>query len=138
MNIPKGRIFQLLLGSETAFAELLMGVISITFGVWLTTPYAETRVVASLAHSPWLDRAGYALILSGLVKLIGVYLARPTYRAVSCLLAVMVWAPIGFSMLGGIDPARMAATIAIIMVIFNGLVFIRHYAIIGYQKRKGE
>jgi hypothetical protein len=131
------RVYELLLGSETVFAELLMGVISITFGVWLTTPAAEVRSNAAFVDSHMLETVGVLLCFAGLLKLVGVYRGRLGFRALSCLLAVVTWSPVAWCMLGGVSPAKMGSMLSMIMAVFNALVFVRLYVLRSQRKRNG-
>jgi len=124
-----------LLATETEFAELLMGIISVVIGTWLCTPAAHTgfsdfHVVHKLPEI-W----GALLVVAGILKLWGVYNSTLPLRKLSCLIATWVWGFVAFSFYQAGLATLTGLPLAILMLVFNGLIYIKLEVVLSRRRR---
>ena len=84
------RLEEIILHSDTEYAEFLLGVLSLITGFWLCTPfYSIAAVGVSFACHPKLW--GCMLLCAGLMKYIGVLRGKLGMRRASCAIAMLIW-----------------------------------------------
>jgi hypothetical protein len=121
------RISELLLTTSTEYAELLLSVLSTLAGIWLLLP------VCHVGFHPWQLKHcipecwGIMLLLSGLLKLYGVFQAVFRVRQISCGLATLVWLFLAWTFFLSDRPefGIMAAPLTLVLAIFNALIYIK-------------
>jgi len=131
----RSRLFHILLATETDFAELLMGLISVVIGVWLITPAAHigfsTFYVVHMLPEVW----GTLLLTAGLLKLGGVYNSKLPLRKLSCLIATWVWGFVAFSFYQAGLANLTGLPLAILMLVFNGIIYIKLEVVLSRRRR---
>ncbi len=134
----KSKLIHILFGTETEFAEMFMGIVSIVIGIWLWTPAAHPGFSAYNATHMLPEIWGILLIISGTMKLWGIYDSRLAFRKFSCLLATWVWGFVAYSFyrvgVAGL-PHLTGLPLAILMLVFNGLIYIKLEAVLSRRKR---
>lgn len=127
MHAIKGRLNELLLATSTEYAELLLGVLSTFTGIWLFFPVCHT------GFCPWqLERClpetwGVMLLLSGILKLYGVFSMGRLTRLISAGIATLVWLCLAWTFFLAKQPefSVMAAPLTTVLCVFNALIYIK-------------
>lgn len=125
-------IGNILLQSETEYAEFLLGTLSLFTGLWLFFPACHALFdgahmhVAPLSPELW----GGLLTFAGATKFIGVMLQSLPIRKLSCFIAIVVWLFLGTLFIqnnptlcrqSGGPLAPMMLTLAC----FNGAIYVK-------------
>lgn len=125
------RLKELLLFTNTEYAELLLGVISTFTGIWLFFPVCHagfcTWQTAKLIPESW----GAMLVTAGTLKLYGVFHLKYKARKYSCFIATLVWLFLTITFFKSQQPefCTMAAPITSVLTLFNSLIYIKLKAV---------
>jgi hypothetical protein len=122
------RLGQLLLKSSTEYAELLLGVVSVTMGIWLMFPYVHPSFTSWGVEHAVPETWGAILIGSGTLKLIGLFTQTFFVRKLSCMIAALVWLMIALSIIHSGDP-RLSPPVIMTFSIFNALIYVKLSAV---------
>lgn len=121
------QFFEVLLNMDTAFTELLMGNISIAFGLWMLDASIQSIVNPILREMHITHILGVLLITCGLLKFIGICYNSMNLRVISSNIALFTWFAIASIMFGHLDDRPMAVALDVIMCVFNTLIYIKLY-----------
>jgi hypothetical protein len=120
-----GRLCDIILRSNTEYAELLMSVISIISGFWLLTKWADPHFVVWGVSRSFPHMLGILLLLSGLFKFFGVYYSIVSIRKISCFLAALIWGILCITFIRSTVYHNYAISIPItgVLALFNTLTY---------------
>lgn len=96
MKRTLSRIGEIILQSDTEYAEFLLGITSFITGIWLFLPFCHRHFVCGIGKEVSPETLGTLLTLSGVTKFIGILRGRLTLRQLSCFIAMFVWWFISF------------------------------------------
>lgn len=123
----KRRTYELFLLASTEYAEVLLGFLSLSMGIWLLIPSVHTIFQPVIINCFGPEIAGFALVIAGFLKLAGIYLQKIKYRIVSCFLACVMWLFLSIAFAQD-QVARLnlvAIPLTLVMSVFNALIFIK-------------
>lgn len=118
------RLCQLLFKSNTEYAELLLGATSLLMGFWLTLPLVHVSFMPFIVDNGIPELWGAVLMVSGILKLIGVFYEVLLIRKISCMLATLVWLCLTLTLLDVRYP-RIATPAIGVFALFNALIYIK-------------
>lgn len=123
----KQRLYELFLLASTEYAELLLGFLSLSMGIWLLVPKTHSVFQPIIINHFGPEVAGLVLTMSGMLKLVGLYRQNFTDRKISCFLASVMWLflTIAFMQNNVTKFSIVAIPLTIVMSLFNSLIFIK-------------
>jgi hypothetical protein len=129
MKTLKRRLQEIILESDTEYAEFLLGMTSLITGIWLFLPFCHPYFTSGLGSTAKPEVWGSLLSFSGATKFIGVLRGKLNLRQTSCFVAMFVWWFIScvFISEGGsacVVKQPMAPIMAV-LGLFNALIYIK-------------
>jgi hypothetical protein len=123
----KQRLYELFLVSSTEYAELLLGFLSLSTGFWLFLPSVSSVFQPYIIEHFIPQIVGIVLLMSGMLKLVGIYHENFAARKISCFLAAIVWGFLtaSFLQLQVTQYNLIALPLTAVMSLFNALIFIK-------------
>jgi len=123
----KRRLYEIFLLASTEYAELLLGFLSLSMGIWLLIPKLHSVFQPVIIDHFGPEIAGFVLTVSGVLKLVGLYKQNFVDRKISCFLACVMWLflTIAFLQNNVTRFSIIAIPLTIVMSLFNALIFIK-------------
>ena len=120
-------MYELFLLASTEYAEVLLGFLSLSMGLWLLVPKIHTVFQPIIVDHFGPEIAGFVLAIAGVLKLIGIYKQKVYHRILSCFLACVMWLflSIAFSQDQVTKLSLVAIPLTLVMSVFNALIFIK-------------
>jgi hypothetical protein len=134
LRLNRYRLYTLLLGTDTVYAEFMLAIFSGLVGTWLMFPWCHVLFTGVLVgnHQPSYqpEICGVLLMFSSLTKFRGLYYDTVHLRKLSCMLATFVWWYLGAVIFTSNAPIqnKLSSPLApnsIIFGAFNALTFIK-------------
>ena len=123
------RLEEILLHSDTEYAEFLLGILSIVTGMWLCVPAYSVPAIAR-PFITFVPLWGILLMCAGALKYVGVLRGRLGMRRLSCALAMLLWwfMATGYIMLYPVvthTPKHPLISTMLGLGLFNAMIYIK-------------
>ncbi len=128
-------ILDFLLCADTRYAELLLGLISFIVGIWLCTVNAHQVFPLQKVTHHVPELWGIALIISGMLKIVGVFRSGMMLRKVSCLVASFVWIFLTCSFYQAtLHSVMLIGIVTGLMAFYNAVIYIKLSVILKLRR----